>query len=104
MQRLLVSLTLMLLALPSLARADGRSDYRAHCAGCHGAHGNVQTEKAKALGVDVRVLSLKISKLDKTGVMTVIEKGRNGMPGFDKTLTRAQIAGIAEYVMALRKR
>jgi mono/diheme cytochrome c family protein len=102
--RLLVPLGFMLLVFSAPTLAGGRSDYKAHCAGCRGAYGYVQTEKAKVMGVDVRTLSLTISKLNRAEVIRVIEKGRNGIPGFGKTLTKAQIAGIADYVMALRKR
>jgi mono/diheme cytochrome c family protein len=104
MTRVLVPLVVMAFFFPGRALADGRTDFNAYCAGCHGAHGNVQTEKAKALGVDVRKLSLKISKLDRAEVTSTIEKGRDGMPSFEKTLTGEQIAGIVDYVMALRKK
>jgi mono/diheme cytochrome c family protein len=35
-------------------------------------------------------------------MIAIIEKGRNKMPGFEKELTREQITGIADYLIALR--
>ncbi len=102
MKKLLLFTCMMLIASPGLVLADGRTDYNAHCAGCHGAHGNVQTEKAKALKVDVRQISLKISTLPRNEVIATIETGRNKMPNFKDSLTKEQIEGIADYVMALR--
>ncbi|RII25639.1 MAG: hypothetical protein CXR31_13795 [Geobacter sp.] len=89
---------------PIVAFADGRTDYNAHCAGCHGAHGNVQTEKAKALHMDVRKLALNVSKKNKSEVIAVIRSGKGKMPGYAGELTGEQISLIADYVIALRKK
>ena len=102
MKKLVLFTFLMLAASPGLVFADGRTDYNANCAGCHGANGNVQTEKAKVLKVDVRQISLKISTLPRKEIIATIEAGRNGMPSFKSSLTKEQIEGIADYVMALR--
>ena len=102
MNKLLTMIALLVFASPGLALADGRTDYNAHCAGCHGANGNVQTQKAKALNVDVRQIALKISTLPRDQVIATIESGRKQMPSFKATLSRQQIEGIADYVIALR--
>jgi mono/diheme cytochrome c family protein len=104
MKKLLISLVLIVSAAPTLVLADGRTDYNAYCAGCHGAHGNVQTEKARALKMDVRKLALKVSKMNKAEMIAIIEEGRNHMPGFKDTIAKDRIAGIVDYVIALRKK
>jgi mono/diheme cytochrome c family protein len=102
MNKTLLSLTCSALLLPSLAFADGKTDYNAHCAGCHGANGNVQTEKAKALNMDVKKLALKVSTKNKAEMTAFIEKGKGKMPSFDKQLTKEQISAIADYIITLR--
>ena len=104
MIRLLLVFTVVMCVAPNYALADGRTDYNARCAGCHGAHGNVQTEKAKALHMDVEKLSLKVSKKNRNEMITIISKGKGQMPAFEQELTKEQIAAIADYVIALRKK
>ena len=103
MKTFLQVLVLIMAAAPGTALADGRGDYNAHCAGCHGAHGNVQTEKAKALKMDVRKLALKFSTKNRDETMAIIAKGKGAMPSFGKQLSKDRIAAIADYVIALRK-
>lgn len=94
----------MALTLPGIAIADGRTDFNAHCAGCHGAHGNVQTEKAKALKMDLMKINLKASRMNKTKTISIIENGKGKMPGYRSTLKKDQITAIADYVMLLRRK
>jgi mono/diheme cytochrome c family protein len=103
MKKHIVIFVILLFAAPALAVADGKADYNAKCAGCHGAHGNVQTEKARALNMDVKKLSLKISKKNKDEMTAIIENGKGAMPGFKKDLNKEQVTGIVLYIMALRK-
>ncbi len=104
MNKTLLLLAAMMLVAPTYSLADGITDYNAHCAGCHGAHGNVQTEKARVLNMDVRRLSLKSSTKKKSEVVAIIQSGKGKMPSFNKELTGAQISAIADYVMTLRKK
>jgi mono/diheme cytochrome c family protein len=97
-------LVLLFCSVPAIAIADGRTDYNARCAGCHGANANVQTEKAKALKMVVRKLSLRASPMDKAGMIATVEKGRGMMPAFENDLTKEQAAAIVDYVRALSKK
>jgi quinohemoprotein ethanol dehydrogenase len=99
-----IMLVLLLGAAPAVALADGRSDYNARCAGCHGANANVQTEKAKALKMDIRKLSLRASQMDRDGMIATVEKGRGLMPAFENDLSKEQIASVVDYVRALSKK
>jgi len=105
MKILLIMFVIGIFALPVLAGASagGVNDYKAYCAGCHGANANVQTEKAKALKMDVRKLSLKASTKNKEQMIAIIENGKGAMPGFKGQLARNRIAAIVDYVQALRK-
>lgn len=102
MKTILTMVTAGILALPALAAADGMGDYKAYCAGCHGANGFVQTEKAKALKMDPKRLSLLASTKNRAEMAAVIKAGRGEMPGFGKQLSRERIAAIVDYVQTLR--
>jgi mono/diheme cytochrome c family protein len=69
-------LALTAITIPTIVLADGMTDYKAYCAGCHGANANIQTEKAKALKMDVKKLSLRASKMTKTEMIEIVENGK----------------------------
>ncbi len=104
MKRSIAIFLLAAFATPAFAVSCGRVDYNARCAGCHGANGNVQTEKARALKMDVKKLSLKNSRKSKEEMIAIVEKGKGKMPGFKNDLTKEQILAIIYYVMALRNK
>jgi mono/diheme cytochrome c family protein len=104
MKKLLNLIVLLVFATPAVSLASGQSDYKAKCASCHGANANVQTEKAKALNMDVQKLALKVSKKSREEMIGIIEKGKEPMPGFKKELNRKQITAIVDYVIALREK
>lgn len=104
MKKHLIIFVLVLLATPALAIPDGKADYNANCAGCHGANGNVQTEKARVLKMDVRKLALKASKKNKAEMISIVENGKGDMPSFKNDLSKDKIAAIIYYVMALKKK
>jgi mono/diheme cytochrome c family protein len=103
MKKHLIIFILLLFATPALAIFDGKAIYNANCAGCHGANGNVQTEKARALKMDVRKLALKASKKNKEEMTAIIENGKGAMPNFKNELSKEQTRAIILYIMALRK-
>ena len=102
MKKHLVIFVLVLFGTPALAIPGGKADYNAKCAGCHGANGNIQTEKAKALKMDVRKLSLKANKKNKAEMSEIVQSGKGDMPSFKNDFSKDQIAAIILYVMALR--
>lgn len=106
MKKLLISCVLIIFAIPTLAFADGRSDYRARCAGCHGAYPNSHPdwEKAKLLKADVNKLVLSGSALNKAEMIAIIEKGRGTMPSYENELTKDQIAAIVDYIRGFNKK
>ncbi len=104
MKKYLSVMVLVVFASPALAVPLGKVAYNAHCAGCHGANGHVQTEKARALKMDVRKLALQNSRKSEDELIAIIENGKGTMPAFKDSLSREQIAAIINYVMALRKK
>jgi mono/diheme cytochrome c family protein len=104
MKKSLILIVLLVLATPAAVLADGRSDYNARCASCHGANANVRTEKAKALKMDIKKLSLKGSRKTNAEMVVIIETGKDQMPGFGKELSKKQINAIVEYIIALTRK
>ncbi len=104
MTRNFIILMLLVFTTPAFAASGGKADYNAKCAGCHGANDNVQTEKARALKMDVNKLSLKNSRKSKNEMIDIVEKGKGAMPAFKQDLSSEQIAAIIDYVMSLRSK
>lgn len=71
--------------------------YVRNCARCHGADGKSQT----TLGQNLNAADLTVDKGSVDRSIRIITKGRGEMPGFGKTLTKNQIASIANYIQSL---
>ena len=102
MKKILAVIVLLLFTVPASGLANGRTDYKANCANCHGANALLTVKTARKLGVDPRKLSLMASKMGREEMTAIIEKGKDKMPGFEKELTKEQIAGIVEYLVENR--
>lgn len=102
MKKLLVALVLFFFFAPTTGLADGRTDYRAKCAYCHGANDLMAMRTARKLNIDPRKLSLMASEMSRNDMIATIKKGKNKMPGFEKKLTNEQIAGIVDYIFDRR--
>lgn len=84
------------LALPPMAAADAAADYKAKCAGCHGADGSKSMMGAKPLnGPDVQ----KMSDAELTSAIT---DGKGKMPAYKGKLTDAQISDLVKYIRTLK--
>ena len=103
MRILLTGLVLIVFAAPSLAVAGPAADFNARCATCHRANANM-LKKAKLLKVDPGKLALRTSRMDRDEMIAITEKGRDKMPAFEDALTREQIEGIVDYILALKNR
>lgn len=104
MKNLSIPIVLLFFAVPAAGLASGRSDYKAHCANCHGANALLTVKTARKLGVDPRKLSLMASKMNKEEMAAIIVTGKDKMPGFEKELTKEQIAGIVDYLLESREK
>jgi mono/diheme cytochrome c family protein len=104
MKKLLTSCILIVFAMPTLALADGRSDFNAKCASCHGANANLLPKTARLLKVNPKKLALKASELSRDQMIAITEKGKDKMPSFEKELTKEQIMAIVDFVIGARKK
>jgi mono/diheme cytochrome c family protein len=99
--------TLLLAALPAAAQApdpsfghparflhrDGAALYAASCAGCHMPDGR------GAMGAAAYPALAGNDRLDPPGyLVTVILRGRHGMPGFAGSMNDEQVAAVASFV------
>jgi cytochrome c5 len=104
MKKILITLVIIMYAIPSIALADVSIDYKSKCAVCHGANANLLPKTARQLKVDPKKLALKASEMNKDEMIAIIEKGKDKMPGFEKELTKEQIADIVDYIILLKNR
>jgi mono/diheme cytochrome c family protein len=121
MKKLFVLLVIAVIAMPVAARADAvgdsnplsddnaksdnstKIDFNTKCAKCHRAT-KLLPKTAKSLGVDPGKLTLRASKMNKEEMIAIVEKGKDKMPGFEKELTKEQIAALVDYILFLKKR
>jgi mono/diheme cytochrome c family protein len=109
MKKLLVLLLILMFAAPASAADDteGRHntklDFNVRCSKCH-RETKALPNMAKSLGVYPGKLTLRTSKMSRDEMIAIIEKGKDKMPGFEKELTREQIANLADYVIFLKGR
>lgn len=104
MRKLIVSALVLAFVAPSIARADGESDYKAQCARCHGADAKGNAKLATALKVDPAKLNLSAGKMTEAEQVAITAKGKDKMPAFDKKLSKEQIDAIIKHSMALAKK
>jgi cytochrome c6 len=91
---------LLALGLNVPVRADQSiSLYKSKCAVCHGASGKGDTPAGKSLGV--ADLTKPASKSDSE-LKAVIEKGKNKMPAYGRSLKPAEIDGLIAYIKSLK--
>ena len=96
----ILAATLLAFGLNMPARADQSSSlYKSKCAVCHGASGKGDTPAGKSMGL--ADLSKSASKSDSE-LKAVVEKGKNKMPAYGKSLKPAEIDGLLAYIKSLK--
>jgi mono/diheme cytochrome c family protein len=103
MTKISITLVMVLFALPALAFADGKADFDANCARCHGGDARTITKRSNILKIDPTKLALRASEMNEAEMIAIIEKGKNLMPGFENELTKDQIRAVVEYIRAQKK-
>jgi mono/diheme cytochrome c family protein len=103
MTKIAITLVMVLFALPALAFADGKTDFDANCARCHGGDARTITKRSNILKIDPTKLALRASEMNEAEMIAIIEKGKNLMPGFENELTKDQIRAVVEYIRAQKK-
>jgi mono/diheme cytochrome c family protein len=81
------------------ARADEASAklYQSKCAACHGADGSGNTTVGKTLKIrDLR--DPEVQKQSDAELATIIAKGKEKMPAYEKSLKESEIKGLVAYI------
>lgn len=92
-----------LLSPAANAQGGGEKTYKAKCASCHGADGAGSTPAGKATKAR-DFCSDEVKKETDDEWTTIIVKGKNKMPGYDKKLTDAEIKDLVAYIRGLCKK
>jgi cytochrome c6 len=85
--------------LTQRANADEKSagTYKAKCAVCHGATGKGDSPAGKSMGV-VSFSDPAVAGKSDADLRAVIEKGKNKMPAYGKSLKPEEIQGLVAYI------
>ncbi|HEY7543399.1 MAG TPA: cytochrome c [Blastocatellia bacterium] len=79
--------------------ADAAALYKAKCASCHGADGTANTAAGKKLGTrDFHAADVKGQS--DAALLNVTLKGKNKMPGYEKSLGADQCKALVAYIRA----
>jgi mono/diheme cytochrome c family protein len=77
--------------------------YQTKCAGCHGPDGSGSTPVGKALKLR-SFQDPEVQKMTDAELTTLIAKGKDKMPGFEKTLKPDQIKSLVMHTRELMKK
>ncbi len=81
---------------------SGADTYKTKCSACHGKNGAGDSMLGKNL--KLRPLgSDDVQKQSDDELFTIISKGKNRMPPFDRKLSRDQIRDLVKYIRSLKK-
>ncbi len=83
---------------------DEKKIYDKKCASCHGKDGKGNAAMVKMLKVEAPLLNLvDKATLDKADedLVSIIVKGLNKMPAFEKSLKNEEIRGTVSYIRSL---
>lgn len=87
---------------PSAAAGDAAAIYKAKCAGCHGPDGKGETPAGKATKAR-DLCSEDVKKETDDEWASIIIKGKNKMPSYDKKLTDAEVKEVIAYMRSFCK-
>jgi mono/diheme cytochrome c family protein len=98
----LLVLLSMLFCFALRAEDKSAASYRQKCSACHGADGKAQTAAAKSLGVR-SFADPEIVKMSDSELSTIIDKGKDKMPSYGKTMKPDELKAMVAYVRSLGK-
>jgi mono/diheme cytochrome c family protein len=92
-----------LLLIVGSTKADDKSAslYKAKCAVCHGAAGKGDSPAGKSMGV-LSFSDPQVTGKSDAALKEVIDKGKNKMPAYGKSLKPDEIQGLVAYVRSLK--
>ena len=92
----------VLFSVSASAQNAEEKSYKAKCASCQGADGRGATPYGKAAKAR-DFCSDEVKKEADDEWSTIINKGKNKMPAYDKKLAHAEGKGIVDYIGSLCK-
>jgi cytochrome c6 len=92
-----------LLDTPAIAQNGGEKIYKAKCASCHGPDGGGATPAGKATKAR-DFCSEEVKKETDEEWTSIVVKGKNKMPSYDKKITDAEIKDVVAYIRGLCKK
>lgn len=92
-----------LLSAAAKAQGEGEKVYKAKCATCHGADGAGATAAGKATKAR-DFCSDDVKKETDEEWTTIILKGKNKMPAYDKKLSEAEVKDVIAFIRGLCKK
>ena len=90
----------LLLQVPARGDDAAAKLYQSKCAACHAADGSGTTAAGKALKVNDQ-RSPDVQKLSDADIATIIAKGKDKMPSYEKTLKPDEIKSLVAYIRQL---
>ncbi|MBI5628290.1 MAG: cytochrome c, partial [Candidatus Rokubacteria bacterium] len=78
----------------------GGKVYAQKCAACHGPDGKGNAKMEQALKVKIPALADAAAKPDSE-LTKIVSEGKKPMPGFGKSLSKAELAAVVHYTKAL---
>jgi mono/diheme cytochrome c family protein len=88
----------------TFSAAEGAAaTYKAKCAMCHGADGKGDTPMAKKMGAH-DFASQEVQSQSDAQLAEIIAKGKNKMPGYEKSMKESEIKDLVAYVRELGKK
>jgi len=100
---LMLAVSAAILIFGSLpAAADAAATYKAKCVMCHGADGKGDTPAGKKMGAH-DFASPEVQKQSDGELASITAKGKNKMPGYEKSLKEAEIKDLTAYIRQLGK-
>ena len=97
-----VVVAIAMLSAPAKSEDKGAALYKQKCAACHGPDGKGDTPAGKS----TRVRSFgdpDVGKQSDDELAGVIEKGKNKMPAYGKSLKPDEIKALVAYIRTLAK-
>lgn len=83
----------------SAAAQDGPATYKSKCMGCHAADGSGSAMGKKLGAHDFHTAD--VQKMSDTELTEIIAKGKNKMPGYEKSLKAEDIKGLVAFIRTL---
>jgi mono/diheme cytochrome c family protein len=99
----IAGLTLAVVLGSGPAKGDDKSAslYKAKCAVCHGPSGKGDSPAGKSMGAE-SFSDPKVAGKSDVQWKDVIEKGKNKMPAYGKSLKPDEIQGLVAYIRSLK--